>query len=64
MLKGELIDTIEDDGEIYSIIQFKEDVLDVETRPSWRYLDNKYSIDFNTDLISYTYKNISILINH
>ena len=56
MFKGELIDTIEDDGELYSIIEFKEDILDVETRPSWRYLDNKYSIDFNTDLISYKYK--------
>ena len=57
MYRGKLIDTvIDDDCKLYSVIKFKDEIIGVETRPSWQYLDNKYSYVLETELKAYKYK--------
>ena len=57
MYKGKLIDTVIDDKcNLYSVIKFKDEIIGVETRPSWWYLDDKYSYSLETQLKAYKYK--------
>jgi len=57
MYRGKLIDTvIDDECNLYSVIKFEDEIIGVETRPSWQYLDNKYSYVLETELKAYKYK--------
>jgi hypothetical protein len=54
--EGEVIDTIEENEDLYNIIKFNENVRRVETQSASKYLNNDFDSMRNVDIISYKFK--------